>query len=87
MNRYKIISMSAAAVVIGAGFLYLYVKSIPAGAILFICAVAVCVMGGANAAEIKSSGEKRFPAYIPAICLAVLAAFVAAAGVFGFINK
>ena len=87
MNRYKIISLSAAAAIIVAGLLYLYVKSIPAGAVLLICSVALCVMGGANAAEVKATKASGFPAYIPAICFALLAAFVFFAGIFWFINK
>ncbi|MBE6587402.1 MAG: hypothetical protein E7647_03190 [Ruminococcaceae bacterium] len=82
MSKYKIISMIAAALIIVSGCLYLYLGSSLLLAALIVCAVAVCVMGGANAAEVKSKGEGGFIAYIPALCFFVLAAFITAAIVF-----
>ena len=82
MNKYKLISMAAASLIIVAGLIYLSVGEKFLLPVLILSVIAVCIMGGANAAEIKASGKGNFIAYIPAICFFVLAAFICAAIVF-----
>ena len=86
MNKYKLISMAAAALIIIAGLIYLSVGEAFLVPVLILAVIAVCVMGGANAAEVKASGKGSFVAYIPAICFFVLAAFICAAIVFYFMQ-
>ena len=82
MNKYKLISMAAAALIIVSGLIYLSVGEAFLLPVLILAVVAVCIMGGANAAEVKASGKGNFVSYIPAICFFVLAAFIFAATVF-----
>ena len=85
MSKYKLISMAAALLIIIAGCLYLWIGEIMLVPVLIVAAVCVCIMGGANAAEVKASGQGNFVSYIPAICFFVLAAFICAAIVAYFI--
>ncbi len=82
MNKYKLISMAAAAMIIVAGCIYLWVGMAALLVVLILSAISVCVMGGANAAEVKASGQGNFISYIPAICFFVLGGFICAAIVF-----
>lgn len=79
MNKYKLISMAAAILIIIAGSVYLIFGRATLAVVLGICIVAICVMGGAGAAEVRASGQKGFVPYIPALCFFVLAGAVAAA--------
>ena len=82
MNKYKLISTAAAAIIIISGLIYLSVGEAFLLPVLILAAVAVCIMGGALGAEVKASGKGNFVSYIPAICFFVLAAFICAATVF-----
>lgn len=82
MNKYKLVSMTAAALIVLFGCMYLWLGEIMLLPTLILAVVAVCIMGGANAAEVKASGQGGFVSYIPAICFFVLAAFICAAIVF-----
>lgn len=79
MNKYKLISMAAALLIVIAGCVYLAFGSITLAAVLGICIVAICVMGGACAAEARASGQKGIVPYIPSLCFFVLAGAVSAA--------
>ena len=74
--------MAAAALIIIAGLIYLSLGEAFLLPVLIVAVIAVCIMGGANAAEVKVSGQGGFIPYIPAICFFVLGAFICAAIVF-----
>ncbi len=74
--------MAAAALIFVGGCIYLWVGEAMLLPVLILAVISVCIMGGANAAEVKASGKGDFISYIPAICFFVLAAFICAAVVF-----
>lgn len=82
MSKSKIISLIAAALIIGVGGIYLSVGAAAIPFALASCIILLCVMGGAGIAEARASKEKGLAALLPAICFFVLAGFIAAALVY-----
>lgn len=86
MSKYKLLGMAFAALLIIAGFVYLYADGMPLFVSLGISALSVLGMGVSNALEARSSGARGAVAYIPAICLLILGTFVAAVCVYSVIK-
>ena len=82
MNKYKLLGMAFAAIIIVAGFVYLYADAVSVPAAFGLCALAIFGMGTASLLEIRQRGERGFVSYLPALCFFILGACVAAVCVY-----
>ena len=84
LSIYKIINLLSSAGIIVAGGVYLYAGKSVLGIVLTVFSALLCVMGVSNALEAKKASNDA-TAYIPAVCLFILAIAVGAAAVARFV--
>lgn len=76
MNKFKIVSMASAAIIIVTGALYLLFDFLSVSAVLFIASAMILVMSLSLFAEQRSLKAKTVGEYIFSICFFILAAAV-----------
>ena len=81
MNRFKIISMASAAVILITGAAYLLFDFISVSTVLFIASAMILLMSASLFAEQRSLKAKEFSDYIFPICFFILACAVLAAAI------
>ncbi len=81
MNKFKIISMAAAAIIVITGAIYLFTDLLPVSAVLFLSSAMLCIMGFSLFAEQRKLKAKTVGEYIFSICFFVLSLAVLAAAV------
>lgn len=82
MNKYQLINLGAAVLLILAGCVYLVFGSATVPAVLAASVILLCVMGGSGIAQARSLGQKGFAAFLPSLCFFVLSGFIVAALVY-----
>lgn len=85
MNKYKIISVALAFLIVAAGLVYMAVGEDSVGIILTVCAASCAAMGIVKAVEVKKCEKLSLPALIPSVCLFILALFVVFAAIYWFV--
>jgi hypothetical protein len=86
MNKYKLLGILSAALVIVFGVVYLKVGSSFLSPALIMISVSILAMGIFSLLESRSRGERGVAALIPAICLMVLSVAVLIAWIYVMIN-
>ena len=86
MNKYKLLGILSAALVIVFGVVYLKVGSSFLSPALIMISVSILAMGIFSLLESRSRGERGVAALIPAICLMVLSVAVFGAWIYVMIN-
>ena len=86
MNKYKLLGILSAALVIVFGVVYLKVGSSFLSPALIMISVSILAMGIFSLLESRSRGERGGASLIPAVCLMVLSVAVFIAWIYVMVN-